>query len=342
MDSIRGTAFLQFGELLAQHGASIRDHLAPHRINLDVVGNYEKKLPYQSLAQIFEGSAQALNMPEFGLELATRQGSTLLGPLQYLAQSAPTVGDGLVALIRYMRLYSPAIHYRLERRHGRALLYFENTLPNSLEIPQIVEKSVLQARLIVAELLGAPFRPRAVLFRHQPLASLAVYQRYFGCTALFQQEHNAIEMTPEDLQRPCAQHDAMLHSIVRFYLEAHCIPDGLQAEVRQQIQALLPRQRCNLEQVAQILGLHARTLQRRLASDGVDFEQQVDQVRRRQAEQLLRHSSLSVAQIASELGYLRPASFCRAHQRWFAMTPLEHRRLYGQGGASSLQPEEDD
>ncbi|MCP1625357.1 AraC family transcriptional regulator [Pseudomonas nitroreducens] len=327
MDTVRGTAFLQFGDLLAERGASLRAHLAPHRIDLNVVGDYEKKFSYRSLVQIFEDSARALHMPEFGLELASRQKSSLLGPLQHLAQTAPTAGEGLAAVVRYMRVYSPSILFRLERRGGSALLCFDNALPCIEEIPQIVEKSLLHGQLMIAELLGTPFRPTTVLLRHQPQAGLAVYQRYFGCPVLFGQEHNALVIAQSDLQRPCARHDATLHSIVKFYLEAHSgSDDKLGAQVERHIQALLPRQRCSLEQVAQLLDLHPRTLQRRLASDGIDFEEHVDQIRRRRAEQLLGQSDLAIAQIAQELGYRRTTSFCRAHHRWFGMAPIEHRR----------------
>jgi AraC-like DNA-binding protein len=327
MDTVRGTAFLQFGELLAERGASMRAHLAPHRIDLNVVGDYEKKFSYKRLVQIVEGSAQALHMPEFGLELASRQKSTLLGPLQRLAQTAPTAGEGLAAVVRYMRLYSPSILFHLERRNDCTLLCFDNALPCIEEIPQIVEKSLLHGRLMMAELLGTPFQPTTVLLRHQPQAELAVYLRYFGCPVLFGQEHNALAINQRDLQHPCARHDAMLHSIVKFYLEAHSGADEkLGFEVERHIHALLPRQRCNLEQVAQLLDLHPRTLQRRLANDGVDFEEHVDRIRRRRAEQLLGESELPIARIAQELGYRRTTSFCRAHHRWFGMAPIEHRR----------------
>ncbi|AGI24295.1 AraC family transcriptional regulator [Pseudomonas sp. ATCC 13867] len=330
MDSIRGTAFLQFGELLSEQGATLREHLAPHHVDLDVVGNFEKKFSYKSLAQIFEGSARAVHMPELGLELAARQGSSLLGPLQHLARSAPTVGDGLVAVLRYMHLYSPSIHYRLERRPGNVLLYFDNSLPCPEAIPQIVEKSVLQGKLLVSELMGAAFRPRSVLLRHQPQADIALYRRYFGCPVLFGQEHNALALSPISLQHPCIQHDPVLHSIVRFYLEAQSSSDDdLRSKVERHIQMLLPKCRCSLQQVAHNLGLNTRTLQRRLANDGIDFEGHVEQIRRQQAEHLLCRTTLTVGQIARELGYNRTASFCRAHLRWFGMPPLEHRRLHG-------------
>ncbi|MDN6858874.1 AraC family transcriptional regulator ligand-binding domain-containing protein [Pseudomonas sp. CAN2814] len=327
MDSVRGTALLQFGELLAERGASLRSQLSPHHIDLNVVGNYERKFSYRSLVQIFEGSAHALGMPELGLELASRQQSSLLGPLQHLAQTAATAGEGLAAVVRYMRVYSPSILFHLERRNDSTLLCFDNALPCIEDIPQIVEKSLLHGRLLIAELLGAPVQLASVLLRHQPQAELAVYRRYFGCPVLFGQEHNALAIHQRDLQRPCVRHDPVLHGIVRFYLEAHTGTDEkLGFEVERHIHALLPKQRCSLEQVAQLLDLHPRTLQRRLASDGLDFEEHVDRIRRQRAEQLLGQSDLPINQIALELGYRRTTSFCRAHHRWFGIAPIEHRR----------------
>lgn len=327
---IRGSALLQFDQLLTEHGASQRDFLAPLQIGLDVVGNFGKTLPYLSLVQLFEGSAHALSLPRFGLELALRQGSTLVGPLRHLASSAPTVGHALVAVIRYMRHYSPAIHFRLEHRAGQALLYFDNGLPSSEQTPQIVGKSVMGARLLIGELRGTPLRPRAVTFRHAALGDATGYLRYFDCPVLFGQPHNCLVMSADVLQEGCIRHDATLHAIVRHFLEDHQVADErLRFQVERKIQMLLPIQRCTLEQVALALNLNSRTLQRRLARDGIDFEDYLDGIRRRQAQQMLRETNLSVGQISNELGYRRTTSFCRAHLRWFDMTPLEHRRQHG-------------
>lgn len=330
MDSIRGSALLQFDQLLTEHGARQHDLLAPLKIDPQVVGNYAKRLPYLNLVQLFEGSAHALSLPRFGLELALLQGATLVGPLRHLANSAPTVGHALVAVIRYMRHYSPAIHFRLEHRAGQALLYFDNGLPDSRHTPQIVEKSMMGARLLIGELRGTPLRPKAVTLRHLALGEPAGYLRYFDCPVLFDQPHNCLLMPADVLQEACVHHDAALHAIVRHYLEEQAVPcDSLCAQVERIIQMLLPSQRCTLEQVALALELNPRTLQRRLASDGIDFEDYLDGMRRRQAQQMLRSTGLSVGQIASELGYRRTTSFCRAHLRWFDMTPLEHRRQHG-------------
>ncbi|GHS81967.1 putative transcriptional regulatory protein [Pseudomonas sp. PAGU 2196] len=330
MESIRGSALLQFDQLLAEHGAVQQDFLVPLKIGLEVVGNYGKTLPYLNLVRLFEGSAHALSLPRFGLELAMRQGSTLVGPLQHLAKSAPTVGHALIAVIRYMRHYSPALHYRLEQRAGQALLYFDNGLPSSEQTPQIIEKSIMGAKLLIAELRGVPLRPKAVMFRHSALGDAKGYARYFDCPVLFGQHHNCLVLSADVLLEGSVSHDPTLHAIVRHYLENQAVAcDSLRAQVERRIQMLLPNQRCSLEQVALALELNPRTLQRRLASDGIDFEGYLDDLRRQQAQQMLRSTTLSVGQISSELGYRRTTSFCRAHLRWFDMTPMEHRRLHG-------------
>ncbi|WDY56103.1 AraC family transcriptional regulator [Pseudomonas sp. PSKL.D1] len=330
MDSIRGSALLHFDQLLAQHGAVQQDYLAPLHIDPNVVGHYGRTLPYLSLVQLLEGSAHALSLPRFGLELALRQGATLVGPLRHLATSAPTVGHALIAVIRYMRHYSPAIHFRLEHRAGLAMLYFDNGLPGSEQTPQVVEKSVMGARLLIGELRGTPLRARAVTLRHDAVGEAEGYTRYFDCPVLFGQAHNCLILAAEVLQETCVQHDADLHAIVRHFLENQSVPsDALQAQLERKIQMLLPAQRCTLEQVALAMNMNPRTLQRHLASDGIEFEAYLDDIRRRQAEHMLRKTTLTVGQIANELGYRRTTSFCRAHLRWFDMTPLEHRRLQG-------------
>jgi AraC-like DNA-binding protein len=72
--------------------------------------------------------------------------------------------------------------------------------------------------------------------------------------------------------------------------------------------------------------MHERTLQRQLRNCNLVFEDIVDQIRSERADELLRNSSLSMAQIAALLGYSEQAVFNRASLRWFDATPMEIRR----------------
>lgn len=59
----------------------------------------------------------------------------------------------------------------------------------------------------------------------------------------------------------------------------------------------------SLKQVAERLHLSERTLQRQLAKEQTSFQLLVAEVRRKQAEFLLKQQHLSIEQIAERLGY---------------------------------------
>lgn len=330
MDSVRGSALLEFDDVVQQRGACAQDYLDRYRVRADAAARHEGTLGYRHLAQLLNETAHAIDMPHLGMELANRQGSRLIGPLRNLALTANTVGEGLAAVLDYLHLHSPAIRFSLSPSDStRTLLVFENNLAAGLALPQLVEKSLLHGCLLLREMSNDACQPKAVWLRHQPLSQASLYRQYFGCPVLFSQSDNAVALNADDMARPCAQADPELHAIIRFYLDTHAdsgAPDSLRVEMLQHMHALLPRHRCNLEQVAPALGMSVRTLQRRLKQAGMDFEVELDHMRRDLAEHLLLQSDLSVTQVAQELGYRCAASFSRAHQRWFGMSPLVHRR----------------
>lgn len=299
------------------------------KFRLKEANAYHDLAPCSNLLNYFKCSIHPLALPRFNSGLPIFQGSSLLGPLRYLAISAPTVGHALVALIRYVRRYEIQVGFRLEYRPGQAVIFFENPMAGIEITPEAVEIWVAEFLSLISELRNMPLQPQLLSLSHSPLGEAAAYENYFNCPVLFCQDRNYLSMPAAVLEEANIKHSPDLHAMVRYYLEVKATPSGnLKAEVERQIIILLPQQRCTLEQVALAINLHPRTLQRRLAQVNVDFEECVDEIRRRQAEQMLRRTSLTAGQISYELGYRRITSFCRAHLRWFDMTPLEHRQHY--------------
>ncbi|MFJ4064462.1 AraC family transcriptional regulator ligand-binding domain-containing protein [Pseudomonas sp. NPDC089996] len=283
------------------------------------------KLKFPALSN---SGLQTLAMPCWGTAMV--DGAPLAGPLRFLATTAPTVGHALVALVRYMGQYSPLIHFRLEHRAGQAVLHFEPSAPAQSLTPHTVENWVVAAWWLIGELRGTQLKLTALSFKHPPLVDEAKYVNFFECAIAFNQSSTCLIMASNVLEETIVKQDAQLHEMVRYFLEVRAQPaDGLKGEVEALIKILLPSHRCTLEQVALALELNPRTLQRRLSHEAIDFEECLDNIRRSQAERMLRKTALTVGQISSELGYRRTTSFCRAHQRWFDMTPLEHRRQFG-------------
>lgn len=82
----------------------------------------------------------------------------------------------------------------------------------------------------------------------------------------------------------------------------------------------------SLPQVARRLELSPRTLQRQLSASGTSFSELVADVRLDTACHLLARSDLSLATIASQLGYTGPSSFSRCFMRLMKIQPAVYRR----------------
>lgn len=292
---------------------------------------------YKQLLSALAIQSQTLTLPIYDKGLSLHPDALFKEALRCLATSAPTVGQALVAILRYIYTCSPTVHYRLENRPNQSVLLLHSLVQLERERPVIVERAILAATSLIAEVRGFAFRPKAITLRHSPQCELAGYQKCFKCPVYFEQKQDSLIFSPEILLEPSVGQDAELHAMLRFVFEAQSDhSDELYAQVKRKIQMFLPLHRATLEQVAEALSLHPRTLQRHLAQDGVDFEDFLDGIRRHQAEHMLRKTSLSITQISSELGYRRPTSFCRAHQRWFDMTPMAHRKTFGEPFISDI------
>ena len=81
----------------------------------------------------------------------------------------------------------------------------------------------------------------------------------------------------------------------------------------------------NRDQLADQLSCSHRTLTRKLKSEGVSFQQLLDEVRFSMAKQMLYQSSKSTKQVANYIGITNPAVFCRAFKKWSGVTPSEYR-----------------
>jgi len=72
--------------------------------------------------------------------------------------------------------------------------------------------------------------------------------------------------------------------------------------------------------------MSARTLIRRLRSAGTSYQRVLDEVRASLAAELLRDTSLPVAEVAHRLGFADPSNFGRAFRSWHGCSPGQFRR----------------
>jgi AraC-like DNA-binding protein len=81
-----------------------------------------------------------------------------------------------------------------------------------------------------------------------------------------------------------------------------------------------------LDALAEELGLHARTLQRRLKEVGETHSAIQGRVRYELARQWLKNESLPIEDISDRLGFSDRRSFTQAFTRWSGITPSQYRK----------------
>jgi AraC-like DNA-binding protein len=80
------------------------------------------------------------------------------------------------------------------------------------------------------------------------------------------------------------------------------------------------------DEVAQMLAMHRRTLNRRLKASGTTFQAVLDEVRFEVARELLTDRAIALDDIAAALGYAGVSPFMRTFRRWTGTTPGQWRR----------------
>ena len=111
--------------------------------------------------------------------------------------------------------------------------------------------------------------------------------------------------------------------------------ENIKARVRQVLAQKLISGEPTQDEVAELLRMSSRTLQRKLSSRGATYKDILEDTRRELAFAYLRERHHSVTEIAYLLGYSDPSCFTRAFRRWTNQSPVDWRRLQHRGGALS-------
>ena len=323
MDLIRASALQGFPELVDELGGDSSAALRRLRLDPALIGDSEAFLPFPSVVRAIETAAAELACPDFGLRLSERQGVEILGPVALIARHSTTVGEALRGFARYLAVYSPALRIDFDELDARTVRFRFTILASSpVRRAQTNELALGVTVRVLRMLIGDQFRPVAVSLPHTAISTAARYIEFFGCRPTANQDFCGFDFHASELTRHLAD-DAQLAVLVQHYLDAAPTdPAGLLlTQVRHLVTRSLPTGGTGIEPIAAHLGLHPRTLQRRLGGHRTTFEQLVDEVRRERAERYLLESDLPLGHIAALLGYSEQSCLSRSCRRWFGESP---------------------
>lgn len=102
--------------------------------------------------------------------------------------------------------------------------------------------------------------------------------------------------------------------------------DTFSAKVRSVLVELLPAGKSTIEDVANVLGMSKRSLQRKLKEENTTFQKQLNHIRELLAKNYINNTNLSSEDIAYLLGYQDLNSFFRAFSLWTGMSVTAYKK----------------
>ena len=180
-------------------------------------------------------------------------------------------------------------------------------------------------------LCGASWNPSAVLLPRRSPQGLARYRRFFHAPLRFDADHSAVEFPTRWLDHPISSADPLLHDHLEEEAQAlHAAQQkSLAGELRRLLRGSLPMDTGRASAIARQLGMHERTLNRRLREERTSFRRELESIRYQVARQLLADTRMPLSQIAAALDYADATAFIRAFKRWSGIPPAAWRRLNG-------------
>ncbi|MEO0480973.1 MAG: helix-turn-helix domain-containing protein [Planctomycetota bacterium] len=194
---------------------------------------------------------------------------------------------------------------------------------------QLIHLFFAGSRASLESVFGVAASPREYRFRGEAPARADEINEALGGRAVFGAARNALVMETSQLAVRAPSYQPLLYEQLRYLA---CLsseqPSGM-TPIRQLVEQAIFAGDQTIDEVSQTLEINKRTLQRRLQTEGVAFRSVLNEARVQRASALLVESDLSVAEIASRLGYGDDKALRKAVKAVTGHTPTEIRAKRG-------------
>jgi AraC-like DNA-binding protein len=324
-----GIARLAFARA-EEDGADVDSLLRHSKLSCKQISDPQARLEVRKQIKFVELVAEAVGDDLIGFHLSQDYDLRRMGFLYYVTASSDRLDEALQRCARYSSVANEGIQLTLRKTKEHMGIVFEyEGVTRRLERHQI---EFLTGSLIRAcrQFTNRDLKADHVSFAHWRKTTPEM-SRYFGCEIQFAADVDEI-MFPSSFQdMAVVTSDPYLNKLlIKFCEEALARRRSRQGSfavnVENAIALLMPHGKAQAAEVARKLGMGARTLARRLASEGLTFADLLRNLRYDLAKRHLADKDLSISKIAWLLGYQDVSAFTNAFKRWNGKAPVAIRK----------------
>lgn len=298
--------------------------------------NQQTSLPLDVYLELLDRYTRLQTDADWGFKLGQEHSLAHHGPLGFGALAAPTVGDGLMFLTRYIPVRASYTTASADQdRHGLHLRFRQDELVKTFLV-RICETQSMVLQSFV-ESAGGPVESLAWQFPYAPPDHHRSYHHWLKGSIEFNAQALCLDIDPGVAALPSAFRNPASYTSAVAQCEAYLAddhPEKLSAKVEtmlndqllQRLSEPVPVTRLpSAEAIARALNMSRRTLIRHLRLEQRPFQTIRSELLKHHAIRLLQQD-MPIADIGERLGFADHSNFTRACKRFFGETPQAIRQ----------------
>lgn len=324
--TVRVAPFAPTPDLLREFGVDPVPVLTDLGLSLDSFANADNTMSYATGVKLLEHCAEITRCDHFGLLVGQRDGPSALGLTGYLIMHSPTVAAALKQLEESLKLHRRGGTVQLATYEDHASITYTSHIEPARS-SQVIFGALAILFNIMKKICGEAWLPTELLFRSPAPRDTRVFQRFFKAPVRFNAEQSMLVFPERWLGRAIPDADPTLLKLLQTVATNQRLqyPDDVIGDVRRTILERLSSGKVSIDLVADQLGIHPRTLNRRLKERDTSFIKLLTELRLEFATQLLTDSTLSITRIGLMVGYTSASSFTRSFERMTGFSPMNWR-----------------
>ncbi|QJD81327.1 AraC family transcriptional regulator [Spirosoma rhododendri] len=300
-------------------------------ISPDCLRDPDGRLPIRQVQAIWRELSALTNTNRISLRLGELINPSAVGVVAYVMMHSPTLDRAIKQLCRYQDIICDGTRL-LVRQEGDQVALVSRITSADIVYPALVYNSELSIVLSAFRALtGLLVTPTEVRFAYPQPADVREHERAFAPARLvFDAPETALVLPASLLDTPVLNASPGMMPLFEQHANAllnRLTTPSLAGRVRNEIVTLMKGEEPTLTAVADRLAIGVRTLQGHLRSEGLTYQNLLDEVRKELAQRHLRDPFLSTTDIAYLLGYAEPSVFFRSFKKWTGQTPGAYRQL---------------
>jgi AraC-like DNA-binding protein len=326
---MRAGPLIHVPNLLTAMGVNPSPLLRAAGLSRGALSQPERVIPVSKAVRLLIVAAARTGRPHFGLLSGQRALLEQYGLIGLRMMHAPSVGTAWRGVVLTLQLNDRVNVPALAVRDRVAVLSFTPYGEEGEGTHLIMDFTLATVCTIMRTLCGPTWAPTEAHLAHHAPVDPRPYSEVFRAPVRFGASRTALLFPANWLDRRVVGARPVMRKAIEQAIADMLRQQDLElmAKVQRALFAQMTQDDISIESVARLLGLHKRTLNRRLAEKNTSFARLLGEVRFQIARQLLAETELPFTDVAATLNYTDASAFSRAFRSWSGMTPSAWRRL---------------